>query len=245
MYNLGLIYKYQCNWEQSYIYIKRATELSDEEAAWWNLGIAATALGKWKIAKQAWNKSNLNYTVDDDEPDLVLGSIPVRIDPHGKAEVVWCKRIDPARVLIENIPLPTSNHRYHDLALNDGAPIGYRMLNGREYPVLNELQIIRKSPFKTFSCVIETDEQASVDKLLNICETIDVEAEDWSTIRYLCKQCSEGKVHELHDHDLKKEDKSERYIGFAAINEDDVKNALNQWHLVTLDDYTDFKLELD
>src|SRR5262249_22308933 len=54
-YNLGLVHKRQRNWPKTLRCNLRATELDPtNEAAWWNLGIAATALGRWRIARSAW-----------------------------------------------------------------------------------------------------------------------------------------------------------------------------------------------
>ena len=51
-YNLGLIYKYQCEWDKSYNHNMRAVELNPkDEASNWNLGIAATMLEDWKVAR--------------------------------------------------------------------------------------------------------------------------------------------------------------------------------------------------
>ncbi|HEY3231856.1 MAG TPA: hypothetical protein VGJ87_21680, partial [Roseiflexaceae bacterium] len=54
-YNLGLLLKYQRRWPESLAANRRAAELApDDEATWWNLGIAATALGDWTTAREAW-----------------------------------------------------------------------------------------------------------------------------------------------------------------------------------------------
>jgi tetratricopeptide (TPR) repeat protein len=46
-YNLGLAYKCQRRWPESLRCNLRAAELDPtDEAAWWNTGIAATALGE-------------------------------------------------------------------------------------------------------------------------------------------------------------------------------------------------------
>jgi len=94
------------------------------------LGIASTALEDWKTARQAWNHFGLELDINGIEPDLCMGRAPIRLNPDGNGEVVWGRRIDPARTIIENVPLPESNHRYNDWVLNDGAPIGQRISNG-------------------------------------------------------------------------------------------------------------------
>ena len=53
-YNLGLLCKYQGRWQESLAFNQQAAALApDDEAAWWNLGIAATALGDWAEARRA------------------------------------------------------------------------------------------------------------------------------------------------------------------------------------------------
>ena len=54
-YNLGLLFKYSGRWHESLGENLVAVELdAGDEAAWWNLGIAATALSDWAIARRAW-----------------------------------------------------------------------------------------------------------------------------------------------------------------------------------------------
>ncbi len=54
-YNLGLVYKRQRRWPGSLYRNLRAAELDPTaKAAWWNAGIAATALGEWELAREAW-----------------------------------------------------------------------------------------------------------------------------------------------------------------------------------------------
>ena len=245
-YNLGLLHKYRGEWQQSYHHNSRAVELDGEnEAAWWNLGIAATALEKWREARQAWNFFKLDYELTDEEPDQPIGRSPVRLNPDGDGEVVWCERIDPARARIENIPLPTSGHRFGDLILNDGAPMGYRMSSGKEYPVFNELRMLQPSNFHTWSVRIRNCKQKHIDRLLNLCKDAAIEAEDWSTVNFLCKQCSEGVQHKDHDKDLKNDDKSERHIGFATDNVKPLQQILMKWRIITLRNHSPLVLELE
>jgi tetratricopeptide (TPR) repeat protein len=246
-YNLGLHYKYEGNWQLSYQHNKRAVELDTEsEAAWWNLGIAATALEDWHTARTAWTKFGLKLEINDEEPSMDLRNIPVRLNLDDAGEVVWCKRIDPARAIILNVPLATSGHRFGDMILNDGAPVGTRISNGVEYSVLNELMLLKSSKHKTYSVTIYTSTQSDIDKLEELCEVAEVEMEDWSTIRYLCKQCSEGVAHQDHDQDIEeRETPSERYIGFATINELNLMQVLTDWSVITLCEYSEVVLELE
>jgi tetratricopeptide (TPR) repeat protein len=242
-YNLGLIYKYQCDWRESFYYNQKAIEADvSNEAAYWNLGIAATALNDWKTARHAWNYFNLKLDVNDDELNMNLGSTPVRLSTN--SEVIWARRIDPARTIIESVPLPESKRRFNDLLLNDGAPVGYRISNGTEYPVFNELQVLTESNYKTFSVVAETDDQDKIYQLGYLCDREGIGFEDWTTVRILCKQCSEGIPHEQHDHDNKASADGIRTFGFAARDRNTVEEILKQWRVLTDTNYSDIVLEL-
>ena len=54
-YNMGLIHKYRGAWTESFECNKKAHQYSpDDDATRWNLAIAATALNKWKEAREVW-----------------------------------------------------------------------------------------------------------------------------------------------------------------------------------------------
>ena len=136
-YNLGLLHKYEGDWALSLEANLRATELDpSDQAGWWNLGIAATALERWDVARFAWRGAGVKDVPDGAGPvDLPCGQTPVRLNPEGDAEVVWCQRLDPARARIESIPL--TDYCFGDIVLNDGAAVGYRMLGDEKVPVFN------------------------------------------------------------------------------------------------------------
>jgi len=137
-FNLGLMHKHQGNWEASFECNQRASTLDPEdEGAWWNLGIAATALGRWDVARRAWERCGIEIPPGEGPLDLELGPVPIRLKEA--EEVLWSRRIDPARAILMNVPLPGSGHRWRDLVLHDGAANGHRTLRGRQVPVFDEL----------------------------------------------------------------------------------------------------------
>ena len=132
-YNLGLAAKYRGEWEESFARNRRAAELnSEDEASWWNLGIAATALRDWPEARRAWLACGVDLIQGEGEVEMAHCWGCVRLNPSGSGEVVWGKRIDPARIRIANVPLPESNRRYGDIILNDGAEEGTRTSRGTQ-----------------------------------------------------------------------------------------------------------------
>jgi tetratricopeptide (TPR) repeat protein len=62
-YNLGLVYKYERQWQESFRCNAEAVELDpSDEAAIWNMGVAATALGWWPEARSAWRQFGIRIS---------------------------------------------------------------------------------------------------------------------------------------------------------------------------------------
>ncbi len=231
LYNLGLLYKNERKWDESLEYNRRATALDPRhQAAWWNLGIAATALARWRLARQAWRGYGIDVPDGDGPIDFPCGFGPVRLHSRGGAEVVWAHRIDPARAVLASIPFPESEHRWGDVVLNDGAPTGYRKYQGQEVPVLDALQLLTASPFGTY--VARVAVPAERDDLASLGETavrLGGSAEDWSTsVRLLCKKCSEGRPHKEHD-TAAAPPKGVHVIGVAARSRAHARQILTAW----------------
>lgn len=183
---------------------RRATELAaDDEAAWWNLGIAATALGDWPTARAAWKGFGINLPEGEGPIEIDYGLVPIRLRPAEVGEVVWGRRIDPARAIVDSVPLPESDRRWRDLVLHDGAPNGYRKLGDQEVPVFDELELLAASPFTTFVAEVAcAGPRAAAALVERLDEVEDTRAEDWTaSVRTLCRACSEGRPHEHHDHE--------------------------------------------
>lgn len=206
-YNLGLIYKFARAWEESALCNLRAAILigDDGDAEFWNLGIAATALSNWGEARWAWSKYGIelsNNELRGNAGEIIedFGPTPIRIFHGPNAEVVWGRRICPARVAILSVPLPTSGHRWGDVVLNDGAPNGTRIAWEQEFPVFEELERLHPSEIETLECIV----QASADDINTLLESITNAgwgAEDWtSSVQMICKQCSEGDDPPSHKH---------------------------------------------
>ena len=93
---------------------------------------------------------------------MALGAVPIRIDPHGAPEVVWCERLDPARVRIASVPFPESRRACGDVLLTDGEPRGYREYAGRQVPVFNELELLAASKFSTFAVTLSAPDEEAI-----------------------------------------------------------------------------------
>jgi hypothetical protein len=225
-YNLGLTHKYACNWPESLRCNAEAVRLNPaDEAAIWNLGIAATALGDWEEARRAWGLYGISVPEGRGPIEMNYGAVPIRINPNGDAEVVWARRIDPARAVLTSIPLPESGHRHGDLVLHDGAAAGHRERGGKEVPVFNELCILAPSTRGTFEVSIAARTSNDLAAFEEACRAEQCPSEDWSTLRVLCKECSEGTPHAHPEPQVS----GEHRMAVAASNRQAVERAVSAW----------------
>lgn len=234
-YNLGLEFKYQGEWQKSLQHNLRAMELApDDQAAIWNAGIAATALRRWDIARRAWRAYGMPFDEGNAPTDGEFGRSPLRLHPDDDAEVVWGTRICPARIRIDSIPQSEHFH-YGDIVLNDGAPMGYRMLGDRKLPVFEALELFEASGFETHVLSIDL---ASEHELAEVTATLQESGlifENWTlSIRTLCQQCSEGTPHDhdRHEHDTPQSGQvwpKEFDFAFAVKDEAELDAFIRQW----------------
>jgi tetratricopeptide (TPR) repeat protein len=230
-YNIGLIHKYRGAWALSLEFNRRAIELSpDDEAANWNLAIAATAMRDWRAARQAWRRVGIEVDEGDAPIEGDFGMTPVRLNPNDDGEVVWGQRLDPVRARIDNIPYPSSGFRCGDVVLHDGAPVGEREWRGKTYSVFNVLELFEPSAHATFEAEVTVASDADRKALTQALLAAGVTHEDWTeSVRVLCKQCSEGTVHEQHDHGLAADWQGRRVIGVATDDPKHAKAVLSAW----------------
>lgn len=229
-YNLGLLYKREGNWSESFECNLKAVRLNpSDEDAWWNLGIAATAMENWSEARRAWIACGIPLDDAKGPIELDFGPTPIRLNKNGDGEVVWCDRIDPARAVIRSIPLPESGHRYGDMLLHDGEPQGHRVLEGREIPVFNELQLLHPGEFGTFMIHLAGLDEFEIEELIEDLGDSGIPAEDWSSnLRVICRACSEG-LPPGKDHTHQTDPNEAHRIGVAAKSEASLRQFLTQW----------------
>lgn len=231
-YNIGLVHKYRGAWAESLRHNRRASDLRpDDEAAHWNLAIAATALRDWATAREAWRRVGIHIPDGEGPIEGNFGITPVRLNPDDDAEIVWARRIDPVRAVIENIPFPGSGFRAGDVVLHDGAPVGERQRNGRTYAVFNVLELFESSANSTYEAEVCARDAGDLDALTTALDAAQVVHEVWTTnVRVLCKQCSEGVPHEHSDeNDRAPAWPDSHVLGISATSPEPAKQVLSHW----------------
>lgn len=247
-FDAGLLSKATGDWQEAVTRNSRAVPLFDAEvaerfggvnAAAWNLGIAATAVGDWSTARRAWQTYGLGDFADSDAPlDNDLGTTPLRVNPdraalphqvlcdHGSTAVVWAWRRSPAHGVISSVPLPESGHRFRDHVLHDGAPSGTRRLGEQEVPVFDELLRLQGSDFPTWQAIVTGTGPDDLGALADLVGERGLGVDDWSRIRPLCADCSHGSPDDGHHHDAP--EPQEQLLGLAG-DESDLRTCFEEW----------------
>lgn len=230
-YMQGLVHKYLLDWPASLRHNLQAIALSEEfsQAQHWNAGIAASALGEWKTARELWSACGIALPAGDGPIEGDFGVAAVRLNPWQGGETVFVRRIDPVRARLLNVPLPESGHRFGDIVLHDGAPTGSRFDGEHEVHVFNQLGRLVPSEFQTFVVFVRADSKAELDALLQASAPGIGYAEDWTrSIRHYCMRCSYGAPHQ-HDHCDEGDWQIERNLGIAAQSRKSVEKLLRDW----------------
>ncbi|MFT3696836.1 MAG: tetratricopeptide repeat protein [Kofleriaceae bacterium] len=223
-FNYAIALKHGHRWADCLAACDRAIELdpSDAGGMHWNAGISATALGDWKRARAAWTAYGVTLPDGDGPIEMKLGTTALRVSLDAEPEVVWGTRLDPCRIRIVTVPLPESKRCYGDLVLHDGESRGKRMLGEQEVPVFDELVVLEKSAYGTWSVEATCASADERDALIALFDDVDGAIEDWTeSIVMLCSACSLGTPHEHHERDTSW--KPERTIGLALRDERDLK----------------------
>lgn len=237
-YDLGLRAKWSRDWAHSADLNHRALELGRkgrrENPSAWNLGIAATALGHWSTARRAWTAYGIPLApAADDEPIVDgFGPAPVRLNPEPRhpgepellidgrthqSEVVWCERLCPARAVIRSVPMPESGHRFGDVVLHDGDPVGERRLGDEILGVFNEIARLSCSALPTLEVDVTLADGESTEDLGMRFIDRDFGAEDWSeSFHVLCRACSEGAYDASHHHEATVREGGQHRLGLGA-----------------------------
>ncbi|MEQ1874610.1 MAG: tetratricopeptide repeat protein [Ilumatobacteraceae bacterium] len=232
-FDLGLIAKWRHEWAACIEFNQRAAALAPPDApagnpAYWNAGIAATALREWATARWAWRSFGIPIADGEGEVKEDFGLGVVRL-PEG--ETVWGRRLDPARMQLLSIPLPGGDFRSDDIVLHDGEPVGSRVADGGEYSVFNVIERWEGSQLPTISVEVNATESV-VAELLRMAASDGLRVENWTEgIAVICLACSNGRVDYTnpdHDHRTTRDPDAPIRLGFSA-EESAVRGVLASW----------------
>ncbi|MEU2059036.1 tetratricopeptide repeat protein [Streptomyces sp. NPDC013455] len=193
-YDAALGHKFLRNWAKAYELGREAAARAprgEGDPAFWNLGIAATIQRDWATARQAWEGFGIRLPQGEGRIDGRFGPACVRLDTGGEREVVWIDRLCPTRGRVMNVPV-SGGRRFGEIVVHDGEPTGRRVVDGREYPVFDELLLFEASDLPTLRVTVHAGEAADVEALADFFGEQGYGAEPASGFELLCACCSEG-----------------------------------------------------
>ncbi|MGW4595832.1 tetratricopeptide repeat protein [Streptomyces sp. NPDC004457] len=224
-YDAALAQKFLRNWGKAYALGREAAARAprgEGDPAYWNLGIAATVQRDWATARDAWEGFGVRLPPGEGEINGRFGPACVRLDTGGEREVVWIGRLCPTRGRVMNVPV-TAGRRFGEIVVHDGEPKGRRVVEGREYPVFDELLLFQASELTTLTAMVNAGEVADLDALIELFDRHGYGAEPASGFETLCACCSEGS----HEQERKTHAGAQR-VSLAAP-EEEARRLLGQW----------------
>lgn len=236
---LGGIYRSRKEWRPALHYCQKAvTHNPLNDAVWENTALAATALGQWAKAREAWNHLGFKFKISEEEPHLDLGIVPICLNPGTQPEVVEAHRIDPARAVIMGIPQPSSGRRFRDVVLLETKANRSVVINQKKLGTFDEIERLQASHFRTWAVVLLTDSQADVDTLAKLCVEADMGFDNWSNAVRFFQSHLHPKVSEYFDRAIFGQQKKDFFlVALAARKQAEVEWVLRAWEIISLKSY--------
>lgn len=233
---LSALYKLRQDWKATLHYSKKAIALNvQDQTSWWNVGIAATALKKPRLAQRVWQK--FGYRQHD------FPMVCVQTLWGSQIEILAVRPIDPARGIIVNIPHPASEQRYQDVVLFDREVLGYNILQRKKIPIHASLGVFKRSMFHTFSCQLEDAEIPDIKLLEQLCYEANLGFENWSNltqVRNLSKN-----LPEYYGADFINSSQSDNLrIAIAAQHQRQAEEVLKSWKIISLKNFSNLTQHL-
>jgi hypothetical protein len=194
-FDAALANKFLRNWPKAYELGRQAVLRAGEPAgnpAWWNLGIAATMVGDWGTAREAWTNYGVHLSSGEGEIEDGFGSALVRLDPGGDAEVVWVRRICPTRARVLSVPYGA--RRFGEVVVHDGAPTGERRVEDHTFPVFDELALWQASPTATWRAQVTAPEPEDMAALAHAFDDHGLAMEPVDSVTFHCTCCGHGSI---------------------------------------------------
>jgi hypothetical protein len=193
-FDAALAHKFLRNWDKAFELGREAAARvprGEGDPAFWNLGIAATVLRDWAVARDAWAGYGIELPKGEGEIVGRFGMACVRLETDGHYEVVWAERLCPTRARVVSVPV-TAGRRFGEVVLHDGAPTGERVVEGRKHSVFDEILLFEPSALPTHSVTLTVPAPEDLEELIASFAALGLGAEPASSVNTLCKCCSEG-----------------------------------------------------
>ncbi|CAH0998844.1 hypothetical protein LEM8419_00159 [Neolewinella maritima] len=242
--SLGTIYTRRREWKPAFHYWSKAVALdADDRDAWWQLGLAAVALKRMRTAQTVWAK----FGFDRLRYDQPLG---LQLQHDDGYEILWMQPLDASRARVVSIPHPGSGTRYRDLVLYDRrGQKGYNVIRRRRVPIYRAVDTLKRSPYRTFSCLLHTGSEPAIEQLEKLCYEAGLGFEVWSNATRAAVQPDPARASEderrafpeYYSDLLPRPELGTALVALAAVHPAEVERVLNDWQIISLQQYSDLR----
>ena len=232
---LGHSYKYRMEWKPTLYLHKRAVALDvANRQAWWNIGLAATALGKLRQARRVWEKFGWSAA-----SFKTLKPVSVRLQIQKQFEVLWVQRVSPCLGYIRSIPQPASGRRYGDLVLVDNEVRGYHSNGVQRLPIYDEMGLKKRSHYGAYSCLLLQATPNDVKILQDLCIAQNLGFEVWGNTSMAATIRSAKERPEYFT--FEGEAMPELGVAIAAKYQEEAVRVLKNWEVISLKHTANFQ----
>ena len=241
--SLATIYSRRQEWKPALHYWSKTVGLdADDREAWWQLGLAAVPLKRMRTAQTVWAKFGFDKLTYGEPQGLQL--------KHADGyEILWMQPLDAARGRVVSIPHPGSGMRYRDLVLYDRrGQKGYNVVARRRVPIFQSVTRLKHSPYQTFSCLLHTGSAEAIERLEQLCYDAGLGFEVWSNATRAVQQNPASATEEerrafpeYYSDLLPRPETGTTLVAIAAIHPVEVDRVLNDWQIISLQQYSDLR----
>ena len=231
---LGQIYKYRQEWKPALYYNKKTASLdAADQTSWWNIGIAAPALRKSRLARTGWSKFGL-------EGRQEWAPVSVQRAYDKQFEIIGAARSGPAEGILKNVPHPRSGRCFGDVVLIDNIIRGYHTSAFHRLPIYGDLGLLKRSVFLTFSCLLQSASRKDIHTLQQLCREEGLGFEIWANAARAFASAQLGPRPEYYAaFDLAPE--PELLAAIAAPTAQQALSILDAWKAISLKNYASFQ----
>ncbi|MEM9836421.1 MAG: tetratricopeptide repeat protein [Bacteroidota bacterium] len=233
---LGRIYRQRKEWKPAFHYWKIAISLNaDDREAWWQLGLAAVALKRMRVAQTVWNK--FGYGEMD-----VSRPLGLRIANQKDYEIIWMQPLDAGRCRILSIPMPGSGLRYRQTMLYNRRGLhGSNVVNARRVPIYEAVDSLKNSPYDTYSCLLHTGNKKKIKQLETLAFEAGLGFEVWSNASRTMSIEHKNAFPEYYNDIIPHAESASTVVALAAIHPAEVERVLNDWQIISLGQFSDLR----
>jgi tetratricopeptide (TPR) repeat protein len=235
---LAAIYKKRQEWKAVVHYNKKAAVLDPgAQQYWWDLGIGTYAIGKKRQARRIWNK--FGWT-----PDQLPKALSVQIRHSGIYELVWVKPINPVAGIIISIPHPQADRAFKDKILFDRNILGYHVANNQRLPIFQELDLLKRSYYVTFSGIIYDCKDEDLNTFAKLAQEQGMGFEIWSNAAYGRQLSQIERPAEFYAGNTTFTSQASELgvlIALSGKRTQQVKSLIKSWEVITLNTLSDLE----